>query len=48
MFLISFFLKRYVGWDMHTPLVVNVAVKEKVFGSEICIFLQLTRFVIAI
>lgn len=33
---------------MHTPSVLNVAVKEKVFGSEICIFLQLTHFIIAI
>ena len=35
-------------WDMHTPLVLNVAVKKQVFGSEIRIFLQLTHFVIAI
>lgn len=33
---------------MHTPLVLYVAVKEKVFGSEICIFLQLTHLIITI
>jgi len=33
---------------MHALSVRNVAAKEKVFGSVMCIFLQITHFIIAI